>query len=884
MSLSPGTRLGPYEIVAPIGVGGMGEVYRARDTKLGRDIAIKVLPDTVASDPERLARFGREAQMLASLNHPNIAHIYGFEDAGGVHALVMELVEGPTLAGRIARRPIPIEKALPIAKQIAEALEAAHEQGIIHRDLKPANIKVRDDGTVKVLDFGLAKALETSASNPKVTQSATLTTPAMMTAPGVILGTAAYMSPEQANGHAVDRASDVWAFGCVLYEMLSARAVFEGDSVSEILSQVLKSEPDWLRLPTETPEGIRRLLRRTLQKDRKLRLHHIADARIEIDDALSTPRASGRAAPVWSRRREWMAWLVALTLLAFVAAMFGSRALRSPPRAAEMRVDITTPPTADQVSLAISPDGQKIVFGAATSKARSQLWLRPLNSASARPLEGTEAASLPFWSPDSRSVGFFADGKLKRIDIDGGSATALANAPYGRGGAWNSDGAMLFVPNPGSPVLKMSATGGESVAVTKIDVTQQQQNPQFLPDGRHFLYYLLGTPDASGVYVGELGGFEAKRIVAADAGAVYASSGQLLFVRRGTLYAQAFDPVRLALGGSPFPVAEHVAVQNACAALSTSRTGDAPVVYRTGATDRQLVWFDQSGKEIGAIGDPNSAVAAPSFSPDARRVAVPRRIDGNLDVYLLDAARGGLNRFTFDAADDIFPVWSPDGTRIVFSSTRKGGLDLYIKSASGTRDEELLLATPQIKAASSWSPDGRILLYLSADPKTGFDIWALSVDGDRKPFPVIQTKSNERLARFSPDGKWIAYESDESGRYEIYLRPWSGSSAHAGGKVPISTTGGAQPQWRHDGKALFYIALDNRLMTVPIRFASSGEAVEPGAPVPLFATRVGGAVQAFPREEYLVSPDDRRILMVVEREDEAASPITVLLNWAGRKE
>ena len=421
-------------------------------------------------------------------------------------------------------------------------------------------------------------------------------------------------------------------------------------------------------------------------------------------------------------------------LITLLAAMFVVRASRPPARAAEMRVDITTPPTTDLVSLAISPDGQKVVF-AATSKARSQLWLRSLDSASARPLEGTEAASLPFWSPDSRSVGFFADGKLKRIDIDGGSATVLANAPYGRGGAWNGDGAVLFVPNPGSPILKISATGGESTAVTKVDAPQQQhQSPQFLPDGRHFLYYLVGAPDVSGVYIGELGGSTTQRILAADAAAVYAPSGQLLFVRRGTLYAQAFDPVRLALGGSSLPLAERVAVQSSSAALSASGTG--PIVYRTGSTDRQrqLAWIDQSGKEIGALGDPNSDSSAPSLSPDGRRVAVSRQINGNFDIYLLDMARAGLTRFTSDAADDIFPIWSPNGTRIVFSSTRKGGLDLYIKSASGTGDDELLLATPQIKAASSWSPDGHVLLYLSVDPKTG-------LTSGRCPLMEIESRS-----------------------------------------------------------------------------------------------------------------------------------------------
>jgi eukaryotic-like serine/threonine-protein kinase len=884
MPLAAGTRLGSYEVVARIGAGGMGEVYRARDTRLNRDVAIKFLPDVFAADPDRLARFEREAQILAALNHPNIAHIHGLEESGAgptaIPSIVMELIEGPTLADRIARGPIPLEAALPIAKQIAEALEAAHEQDITHRDLKPANIKVRDDGTVKVLDFGLAKAREIGGAVAGLTNSPTMIGASTT---GMILGTAAYMSPEQAKGHAVDGLSDVWAFGCVLYEMLTAHAVFDGDSVSVILSEVLKSEPDWSRLPIETPEGIRRLLRRCLQKDRKRRLHDIADARIEIDDARSGPAANEGAASRDSRSRERIAWLIATGSVALIAALFAARASRPPARLAEMRVDIVTPPTTDLVSLAMSPDGQKIVF-AGTSDARSRLWVRSLDSGSARPLEGTETASLPFWSSDSRSIGFFADGELKRIDIDGGSATVLANAPYGRGGAWNGDGTMLFAPNPGSPILAIPAAGGTPVAVTRVEESHQRhQSPQFLPDGRHFLFYVAGAPDAGGVYIGELGGSKTTHILSADAAAVYAPSGHLLFVRRGTLFAQSFDPVRLALGGSSFPVAEHVAVQDSCAALSTSGTG--PLVYRTGSTapQQQLTWLDQSGRETGTVGDPDSAPSTPSLSPDGRRVALQREVSGNIDIYLLETARNGLSRFTVDAADDIFPIWSPDGGRIVFSSTRRRGLDLYLKSASGTRDEELLLATPDIKAASSWSPDGRVLLYLSADAKTGFDIWAMPMDGDRKPIPVIQTKSNERLAQFSPDGKWIAYESDESGRYEIYLQPWSGLSGTAGAKVPISTTGGAQVRWRHDGTALFYIALDNRLMTVPIAFASNGQP-EPGTPVPLFTTRVGGAVQVFPRHAYLVSPDDRRFLMVVERTGEAAPPITVLLNWTGRKE
>jgi Tol biopolymer transport system component len=885
MALSAGIRLGPYEVLSALGAGGMGEVYRARDTKLNRDVAIKVLPDLVAGDPDRLARFEREAQVLASLNHPNIAHIHGLEESGSgqaaIRAIVMELVEGPTLADRIARGPIPLSEALPIAKQIAEALEAAHEQGITHRDLKPANIKVREDGTAKVLDFGLAKIGEAEGRGPSLSNSPTITA---VSRPGMIFGTAAYMSPEQAKGLGTDRTSDVWAFGCVLYEMLTGSAAFHGDSVSEILSEVLKSEPDWGRLPADTPESIRRLLRRSLQKNRKLRLHDIADARIEIDDARSAPRDEGRATPGAVRSRERIVWISAFGFVALIAAVWALWGSRPPAPAAEMRVDIATPPTTDTVSMAISPDGQKVVF-VAISEGRSRLWLRALSSDAARPLEGTDRASLPFWSADSRSVAFFADGKLQRIDIDGGSIAVLADAVLGRGGAWNRDGDLLFAAGPAAPILRISDAGGEPASVTRVETPQQVGHgyPQFLPDGRHFLYFVLGSPEAGGVYVGQLGSSETKRLLPADAAAVYAPSGHLLFIRRSTLYAQDFDPVQRVLTGNPFPVAEGVAVDaDGQSALSASAAG--PIVYRTGPADtpRQLVWFDQSGREIGTIGDPDLARPAVSLSPDGRRVAVFKRVNSNIDIFLLETERGLPNRFTVDLADDIFPVWSPDGNRIVFSSTRKGGLDLFLKSASGTGNEELLLATPGLDVASDWSPDGRFLLYFSADPKSGYDIWTLPLNGGGKPFPIVQTKSNERLAQFSPDGKWITYESDESGRYEIYVQPFSDADGKVGGKVPVSSKGGAQVRWQHDGKALFYIALDDRLMAVPLGFASGGQVVEPGEPVPLFATKVGGALQPFPRYQYSVS-DDRRFLMLVEREDAAPPPITVLLNWAARQ-
>ena len=881
MTFKTGTKLGSYEIVEPLGAGGMGEVYRAKDSKLKREVAIKVLPDAFSHDAERVSRFQREAEVLASLNHPHIAAIYDIVTFGDSRFLVLELVEGATLAERIARGPIPLNEALSIARQITEALEAAHDKGVVHRDLKPANIKLTLDGHVKLLDFGLAKVRE--AEDATLSNSPT----AMTQASRMILGTAAYMSPEQAKGKEADRSSDVWAFGCVLYEMLTGRAVFVGGTVGEILAEVFKADPDWSRLPVETPESIRRLLRRSLQKEEKLRLRDLRDARIDIDEVQIARQTDSVVLHKVPRRRERVAWVFAVVVLALITVVLITVvgiiwAFRPPLVPSEVRLDVTTPPTTDPTSLAISADGQKIAF-VATSDGRPRLWLRSLDSVSARPIAGTDYASLPFWAPDNQSIGFFADGKLKRMDINGGSVQTVANAPCGRGAAWNPEGAILFAPTPGTPIFKISATGGEPAPVTSVHTPQQvgHQIPQFLPDGHHFLYSVTGGPEGRGIYIGQLGGSETKLLIDADT-AAYAASGQLLFVRQGTLFAQDFDPVRLEFSGNAVPVTENLRIQ----ALSASRAG--PFVYRADASgdgtpvsavlprQREFIWFDRSGREIRKVGREFSG-NQPSLSPDGSRVAVFRNLNGNTDIWLLETARGVFNRFTVDAADEIFPVWSPDGARIAFSSNRRTGQqNLYLKPTSGGETEELILETAQPKFATDWSPNGRLLLYFSAEQKTGFDIWALAIDGDRKPFPIVQTNFDERLAQFSPDGNWIAYESNESGRFEIYVRPFAGSQSKAGSKLPISTNGGSQVRWRRDGKELFYIALDGRLMSVPIHFASNSKALEPGVPVPLFAARLN-ASQVFPRCEYVVSQDGQRFLINVE--ETSTAPITVILNW-----
>jgi eukaryotic-like serine/threonine-protein kinase len=882
VTLHTGTRLGPYEIVSPIGAGGMGEVYRARDTTLNRDVALKVLPDAFASDPDRLARFEREAQVLASLNHPNIAAIYGLQHgpadavsgvSGTMRALVLELVDGPTLADQILNGAIPLDEALPIARQIADALDAAHEQGVVHRYLKPANIKVRSDGTVKVLDFGLAKALEPVGSGSgQVSQSPTITSPAMTRA-GMVLGTAAYMSPEQARGRAADKRSDVWAFGCVLYEMLTGARVFDADGMSDTIAAVLRAEPNWTRLRPDVPEPIVTLLKRCLEKDHPRRLRDIGDARLELDDAQR--RGGGTASAPSLGRRARLGWLTAVAVLSLVvmalAATLAAWATRAMPAAAEVRLNIDTPGVSDPLdlaSLAVSPDGLNVAFVAAVD-GQPHVWVRSLDSVVARPLPGTGGASLPFWSADSRSVAFYADSSLKRIDLAGGLVRVLAKAAFGYGGAWNRDGTILLVQTPDSPILRTSADGANPTPVTRLAVQQTSHaHPHFLPDGRHFLYFVQGTPEVRGVYVGELDGPLTRKLFDADSAAVY-TSGHLLFVRRTRLFAQPFDVSRLEPIGAPFPIADDVSGSQ-LAGVSASAGG--VLAFRTGtvSVQRQFVWFDRSGKEIGTVGDRDTEKLSPSASPDLGQVAFFSRVNDNVDIFRLETRRNVLSRFTDHVAVDLVPVWSRDGGRIAFYSDRNDEPALYQKSTTGRGNEELLLrgeATP-----SDWSPGDNILLY-----QRNNDLWALPMRGtDRKPFPVMQTEFEEREGKFSPNGRWLAYVSNSSGRFEVFVQGFP----VPGQTVPVSTHGGAQVQWRANGRELFYIALDGKLMAVSIDAPANGQSITPGIPVPLFNTRVGRIVgPGVSGPNYVVSVDGQRFLMSTLAQAGSAAPIRLIVNW-----
>ena len=881
-ALAAGTVVGSYRIVGLIGEGGMGQVYRAQDTKLPREVALKILPDAFVHDPDRLARFRQEAHVLASLNHPNIATIYGFEDSGAVHALVLELVEGPTLADRIARGPVPLDEALPIARQIADALEAAHERGIIHRDLKPANVKVREDGTVKVLDFGLAKALEPAATvTGHASLSPTITSPALMTGVGMLLGTAAYMSPEQARGKSADRHSDIWAFGCVLYEMLTGTRPFEGEDVSDTLANVLKTQPDWKRLPATTPASIHRLLRRCLEKNRKQRLSDVADARLELDEAVNPSDVASTPVPPLGRWRRAATYAAIVLVSAAVAGAVTWTLRPGQPVAQETRLEIATPSTTDPISLAVAPDGRKIVFVGSNDDGSSQLWLRSFDSSSIRSLARTGGATFPFWAPNGQSVGFFADRKLKTIDLATGVVQVIADAGGGAGGTWGTDGTILFAPHLNGPIVRVPATGGKPAEVTTLTAGQQgHRGPQLLPDGTHFTFYVRGGSDVRGIYVSGLDGSKPTRIVSGDVAApVFVSLGNLLFVRQGILFAQPFDTRVLALTGSPVPVSDQVAMtsQN-MAAFSAAHLGT--IAYRTGSGSprRQFAWFDRAGRRLADVGDVDDGRPfSPSLSPDGRWLALHRSTDANVDIWLLDTVRGTRNRVTSDDATEISPLWSPDGTRIAFNSFRDGGFKIFVKPLAGG-PAQMLPTGHQNAGLTDWSSDGKFLLFDTADGNPTGDLWALPLFGDGRAFPVVQTRFEERDGQFSPDGRFVAYRSDESGRSEIYVQPFLAT----GRRTQVSTEGGAQVRWSSDGSELFYIALDERLMSVRIRVAADGRSVEAASPVPLFRTHVGGAVQSATEEAYVVSRDGQRFLMNTTTDE--SSPMTLILNWTPKKQ
>ena len=864
-----------YRMIAKIGEGGMGEVYRALDTKLGREVAIKVLPEAFARDADRMMRFAREAHVLASLNHPHIAAIYGVEE----HALVMELVEGPTLAERIAQGPVPLEEALPIARQIADALEYAHEKGVVHRDLKPANIKLTADGQAKVLDFGLAKALSnepTSGDNPA--DSPTLTMRA--TQAGVIMGTAAYMSPEQARGKTVDKRADVWAFGVVLYEMLTGRQLFSGETVSDTLAAVLTKEPDWDRAPAKT----RRLLRKCLEKDPKRRLRDIGDAWELLEEAVE--------AQAHGLRHRWLPWAAVVAILVAVGqAVVHFR--ETPPQPAPMRFQIPAPEKASfaDSGMALSPDGRRLAFIANGADGRGMVWVRALDSVAAQALAGTEGATgnALFWSPDSRFLGFVVQRKLKKIGASGGSPQTLCEIPAAiMGGSWSRDGVIILGTVFGG-LFRVLQSGGVAAQFTTTDVSLGEighQQPWFLPDGRHFFYVTRTSRlEDAAIYLATLDSKERKRLVGASQTAAYApppagsGNGHLLFLRDSTLMAQALDGKSFELAGEAFPVAEQVGSFLSSGFFSVS--ANSLLSYRSGSSgiNSQLTWFDRGGKSLGSLGKPADYFGGLALSPDGKRVAVGEMDQtGKTDIWLLEH-RGVHTRFTFDARS-MSPAWSPGGTRLVFYSNQGESGYIYQKNSSGSGNEELLSKSG---IPNDWSPDGRYLLYSVFGPTTKADLWVLpdlaGPPESHKPVPYLRTPFDERQGQFSPDGHWIAYTSDESGpgQYQIYVQSFPAGA----GKFQVSTgAGGTEPRWRRDGKEIFYLAADGKLMAVETQTTPEFEAA---APKTLFDPLIRrGRAPPWVFFSYDVTADGKRFLVnsvSTVPESSASAPITVVVNW-----
>jgi serine/threonine-protein kinase len=873
-----GQSIAHYRVQAKIGVGGMGEVYRATDSRLGRDVALKVLPEKFARDTERMARFEREAKVLASLNHPNIASIYGLEESNGARALVMELVEGVTLAERIKREPLPLDEALPIAKQIAEGLEYAHERGIIHRDLKPSNVIVRPDGQVKILDFGLAKALEGETSEEEIENSPTLS--AVATRIGVLLGTAAYMSPEQARGKRVDRRADIWAFGCVLYEMLTGREAFGGETTSDILACVIRAEPDWSSIPTSVPPRVRELLRRCLQKDPKQRLRDIGDARITIEEALSgTPQEAGVLQggtvhlPVWRRLLPWAAGIL---LAAVASAAVWELRPRGP---AGQIVHFSFAPPAGYslvaqpfgyTNLAISPDGANVAF-VVWHGGTSQLFLRRMDQSEATLLKGTEDGDEPFFSPDGQWVGFFAYGKLKKISVLGGTTVTLCDAPNGRGGTWTPDDTIVFAPSNGSGLMRVSATGGTPQPFTRLDSSKNEIThrwPQVLPGGKAVVYASGVEFNSATIAVASLKSGAAKTPAIQGGYPRYLAGGYLVFDREEGLYAVLFDLERLEVTGSPFPVLQvQASPANGAAGFAISETGSLVYVPPVETVTR-LAWVNRKGV-LEPLEAPGRDYLGLRLSPDGKRVVVVILEKGFPDIWTYDILRGTLTRLTFGAGDNAAPVFSSDGQRIAFQRLKDGNFSILAMPADGSGSEETLLPPQTSRSVpASWSPDGKFLAYTHYGRSGKAEIWVLPLEGERKPQLILANQFDNRRPVFSPDGKYLAYFSNENGRGEVYVMPFRNGS----GKWQISTNGGSPPVWQRDGKQLLYSESEN-IMGVDIATQPTFHASTPRVILPAKAM---GSLLGFD-----VSPDGQRFL-IHQQSSEAAqtTQINVILNWS----
>jgi len=897
MALSAGTRLGPYEIVSPLGAGGMGEVYRAKDTRLDRTVAIKVLNSSLATTPDLKARFEREARTISQLNHPNICTLHDVGHDGGADFLVMEFIEGESLAERLKKGPLPLDQLLKIGIETADALDKAHRSGIVHRDLKPGNIMLTKTGA-KLLDFGLAKPLAAAAgasgigsgSSASVLSAAmTMTSPASpLTSAGSIVGTVQYMSPEQIHGAEADARSDIFAFGVLLFEMATGKHAFAGKTQSAVVGSILAVDPPPVSsLQPSAPPALDRIVRICLEKDPNDRYQCAHDLMLSLQAIAETPATATTSAAAPSvrgiSRSVWFATAMALLIAIAAAGYFASLDLQPKP----VVHAYILPPGKAQFSTGfgagapvISPDGSKLAFVARNEQGKPMLYVQPLSSPTAQPLAGTEDPSHPFWSPDSRSLGFFAGNLVKRIEADGGPAQTVcaAASTNERGGAWSASGTILFgYGNTVSPLSRVSAGGGTPAPALKFESGENAHRwPQFLPDGKHFLFFVnTSKADATGIYVGSIDSTTRKLVVHTATHAQYAPPGYLLFLREQTLMAQPFSLSRLEVTGEAVPIAERVSANIGIRRAIFSVSDNGVLVYRTGdssSSGSQLLWFDRQGKQLGKVGG-EELYSTPAMSPDGTRVAVDISASGNSDIWIFDLSRGTKTRLTFGPASNRNPLWTPDGESIVFSSNRKGLYHIYRKAADNSGPEEVVLESNASEQAYAISHDGRYLVYERNDAagKTGVDIWALPLFGEGKPFPVVETQFSEIMPAISPDGKWMAYSNNESGHYEVYVTPFPGGGA----KSQVSAGGGVIPQWRRDGRELYFQTEDQHVAAVDV--STRGAAIQLGTPRTLFQA---SSVQSF--NGAFTTLDGKRFLVnALSTSTEGGDPFTLITNWPG---
>jgi Tol biopolymer transport system component len=879
MTLAAGVRLGPYEVLSPLGSGGMGEVYKAKDTRLDRTVAIKVLPSHLSENSELRQRFEREARAISALTHPHICTLHDVGNQDGIEFLVMECLEGESLADRLAKGPLPPDQVLKFGIEIADALEMAHRHGIVHRDLKPANIMLTKSG-VKLLDFGLAKH-RAAVVQSEIAQLTSLPTEASPSQPlterGTILGTFQYMSPEQLEGKDADARSDIFAFGCVLYEMAAGRKAFTGRSRASLIGSILKEEPPAIStIQPMTPPALDRLVHTCLAKEPEDRFQTAHDVKLQLQWIVEGGSQAGAPAVIAARRksRERLAWATSgvLFLAALLLGIGYVRRSPAPPR--PVRFQILPSEGLNVVgSPRISPDGRFIAFSATDAGGKAQLWVRPLESLEARPVPGTEGASFrPFWSPDSRFIGFVASGKLKKVNLSGAPPQTICDAPSGADGAWSREGVILFDGEAVDPIRRVSAAGGTAQsAVVPPAKAGNVGWPEFLPDGRHFLYNASETGSESKLMLASLDGKgPPKELLSVGSRVQYADPGYLLYVRDGTLVAQPFDARSLKVTGEPVPLTEKMSITGGGLA-DFSAAGPEALVYRGGeGASNRLQWVDRTGKVLSEIDKPQQ-YGNTAISPDGKRVAFEIRDPrtDKRDIWIRDLSRGVSSRFTFGPSDNFSPIWSPDGTRIVFCSDRKGPPGLYEKAASGTGQERELWSCGEPLSATDWSRDGRFLAVSRLSAKTDWDIWIVPTDGKTQPFAFLQERYMEIRASFSPDGRWIAYQSNESGRTEVYVQQFPGP----GGKWQISTEGGVEPHWSGDGKEIFYTAADSKIESAAVE---TGATFNAAIPRTLFDARLEPVGR---RNRVAVTRDGKQFLLLSPLGKERMQPLNVILHW-----